>query len=407
MKILMINHFPLAGSGSGTYTKNLAVSLADRGHKVTIIFPENTEDFETVPGVRIRPVYFTPEDGSSAPMGALPFNFPCFTTHPRSTYSFGDMSQDELKAYVESFQTAIRQEISTFRPDVIHGQHVWILSSLAADTDIPLILTAHGTDLMGFDRWPELRHFALKAIEGCEKVIAISKDNMDLVTERFPDSEDKVIKMRNGYDPHVFHPEDLNRAEVLSKYGLAESDYEGRKIIIYAGKLTHAKGVDVLLKAAKIYEAELPDTLTLIVGDGEEMEMLTKMAEDLRLKTVRFLGNVDQRSLRRLYNVSDVDMVPSRKEAFGLVALEAMACGIPVIATDQGGLPDFVTDEVGALVAPEDPEALAEAVRKVLKRLEDPFNSFWRKDIHSYARENFAQDRIIHKLETLYQSVVE
>ena len=85
MKILLINHFPLAGSGSGTYTKNLAVSLARLGIQVTVILPENTEDFTPVPGIRLVPVYFTPEDGSEAPEGALPFNFPCFTTHPRST----------------------------------------------------------------------------------------------------------------------------------------------------------------------------------------------------------------------------------------------------------------------------------------------------------------------------------
>ena len=72
MKILMINHFPLAGSGSGTYTKNLAVHLAEMGHEVAVLLPENTEDFEEVSWVRLIPVYFTPEDGSPAPEGALP-----------------------------------------------------------------------------------------------------------------------------------------------------------------------------------------------------------------------------------------------------------------------------------------------------------------------------------------------
>ena len=111
MKVLLINHFPLAGSGSGTYTKNLAVHLAERGHEVAILLPENTEEFDEVPGVRLRPVYFTPEDGSSAPDGALPFNFPCFTTHPRSTMTFGDLSSAEFSNYMEAFNRVLQEEI--------------------------------------------------------------------------------------------------------------------------------------------------------------------------------------------------------------------------------------------------------------------------------------------------------
>ena len=404
MKILLINHFPLAGSGSGTYTKNLAVSLAGRGHDVTIILPENTEDYEEVPGVNLHPVFFAPEDGFSAPHDALPFNFPCFTTHPRSTMTFGDMSDEEMNLYTSAFLNAIDEEIAKGKPDVIHGQHVWILSSLAAEYDIPLVLTAHGTDLMGFDKWPDLRHFAKKAINASKAVITISKDNGDLVRERFPEASQKIILMRNGYDPGVFFPESLTREEVLGSYGLSPEDYTGKKIVIFAGKLTHAKGVDVLLRAEKKYSSEISDVLTLIVGDGEEMDHLKSLSQKLDNHTVRFLGNVDQNSLRRLYNISDVDIVPSRKEAFGLVALEAMACGIPVIATDQGGLPDFVNDSVGALVRPEDPNDLADAIIRTLSRLSDPTSAKnWRAEIHRYAREDFAQDTIIHELEDVYE----
>ncbi len=402
MKILLINHFPLAGSGSGTYTKNLSVSLAQRGHEVSIILPENTEEYEDVPGVRLIPVYFTPEDGSPAPKGALPFNFPCFTTHPRSTLTFGEMTDEQLNAYLEAFRAAISDEIHKNRPDIIHGQHVWMLPSLASGHGIPLVLTAHGTDLIGYDRWPKLRHYAKAAMDSSSAVISISKDNFSLLEERFPGSASKTVMMRNGYDPQVFFPADLKIGEVLQKYSLPQEDYINKKIIIYAGKLTYAKGVDVLLRAVKLYEDEAPDTLTLIVGDGEEMQSLQDLAADLELKSVRFLGNVDQASLCSLYNVSHIDMVPSRKEAFGLVALEAMACGIPVIASDQGGLPDFVNDSVGYLVKPEDPEAIKDAVISILKRIKDDDSGIWRYDISSYAREHYAQDKIIHELEELY-----
>ena len=405
MNILLINHFPLAGSGSGTYTKNLAVCLAERGHRVRIILPENTEDFDRIPGVELIPVYFSPEDGSTAPAGALPFNFPCFTTHPRSTFSFGDMRPEEIEAYIGSFKRALQGEITRDRPDVIHGQHIWILSSLASDEDIPLLITAHGTDLMGYDRWPDLRHFADHAVAASSAVITISRDNSALVEERFPDAKDKIIFMRNGYDPSVFYPEELQRESILGAYGMEPKDLCGRRIVIFAGKLTYAKGVDVLLEAVSTYEKIRSDTLTLIVGDGEEMAALRALAADLSLKTVHFLGNVDQDSLRKLYDVSDLAVVPSRKEAFGLVALEAMACGLPVIATDQGGLPDFVNDSVGALVLPEDPADLAAAVSRILDRLEGSEAGEWKSEIHYYARESYAQDRIIHELEELSEII--
>lgn len=406
MKILLINHFPLAGSGSGTYTKNLAISLANQGHEVTIILPENTVDYEDVPGVRLKPVFFTPEDGSEAPTGALPFNFPCFTTHPRSTYDFGSRTKEETELYLDAFNKVLDEEILKNRPDVIHGQHIWMLSSLAAGKGIPLVLTAHGTDLMGYDRWPEFRIYAKRAMDAASAVISISKDNLELVKERFPEAENKIIMMRNGYDPGVFHPSSVSADEVLEKYGLKKDDYEGKRIVIFAGKLTHAKGVDVLLRAAKLYESQAADTITLIVGDGEEMSSLRSLAAELELKSVRFLGNVDQKALCDLYNVSDVDMVPSRKEAFGLVALEAMACGIPVIASREGGLPDFVKDEVGCLVEPEDHIALSEAVLKMLDREKETDFTEWRKRIHDYARENYAQDKIIHELVGLYESII-
>lgn len=104
MKILMINHFPLAGSGSGTYTRNLAVHLAELGHEVCVVLPENTADYEEVKGIRLHPVFFTadgngedsdvPEDKLGTSMEyALPFNFPCFTSHPRSIMNFGMLSE--------------------------------------------------------------------------------------------------------------------------------------------------------------------------------------------------------------------------------------------------------------------------------------------------------------------------
>ena len=417
MKILMINHFPLAGSGSGTYTRNLAVHLAALGHEVCIILPENTEDYEEVEGIRLHPVFFSPvknEDSYDFPeekLGnsmeyALPFNFPCFTSHPRSITTFADLSETQLDMYTKAFTKAIDDEIRNNAPDIIHGQHVWILPSLSVGKGIPLVLTAHGTDLMGYDKWPELRPYANKAMDACYAVISISKDNCVLIEERFPESKDKIVMMRNGYDPTIFYPEDISRKEVLEKHGIREEEYKDKKIVSFAGKLAHFKGVDVLLNAIKLYEDREPSSVTLIVGDGDERDILHKQAKDLELKTVRFLGNVKQEELRHIYNIADVNLVPSRREPFGLVAIEAMGCGTPVIASNQGGLPDFVNESVGGLVKPEDPIDLAETILKVLKRTDEDNVSEWRKEIYAYARNHYAQDTIIKELDNLYHEAV-
>lgn len=402
MRILMINHFPLEGSGSGTYTKNLATQLVKLGHEVCVILPENTIDIPLYEGVRLHPVYFTnPDDPYATDESALPFNFPCFTTHPLSVVAFADLLEAETEAYLRAFKEAIDEEVRTFAPDIIHGQHVWALPSLAVDSGVPLVLTAHGTDLMGYDKWPEMRHYAKIAMDACVKVICISADNEKLVREAFPQHADKIVRMRNGYNPDIFYPQALDRAEVLGRHGI---DYLGQDVILFAGKMTRFKGIDILMDAAATYEEQCPNVITVLAGNGEERANLEEQARTLGLSRVHFIGNVPQDELARLYCIADIDLVPSRREPFGLVAVEAMACGTPVVASNQGGLPDFVNDSVGALVKPEDPADLARGIVDTLGRA--LANPSWREDIATYASSHYSQAVIIRELDELYRSVV-
>ena len=142
--------------------------------------PENTKNYNLVEGVKLHPVYFT---GKEKIEEALPFNFPCFTTHPRSTTNFYDLNDTELKMYEEAFRKAIKQEIEEFKPDIIHGQHIWILSSIASEFNIPLVVTAHGTDIMGYQKEEKFRSYADRVVEKCKKIITISKDNDKLVLD--------------------------------------------------------------------------------------------------------------------------------------------------------------------------------------------------------------------------------
>ena len=205
----------------------------------------------------------------------------------------------------------------------------------------------------------------------------------------------------NGYDTQLFKVKDVSRKEVLEKFGINEiSDY----VVFFAGKLARFKGVDILLKAAKIYEGQLKEkVMTLIAGNGTLYEELKNFKDFLALKNIFFLGHVSQDQLVGLYNIADVSTVPSRSEPFGLVAIEAMACGTPVVGTNQGGLPDFINEDIGALVDVEDDIALAEAIIHELVR---PDKKERRNQAHEYAVNHFSWENTIKELEKIYKDTL-
>lgn len=392
MRVLLMNHFPLQGSGSGVYTVNIARALVRKGHEVCIIMPENEVLAELdVDGIRLHPVYF---DSCSA--DALDFDFPCFTTHPRSVMTFYELDNAQVAAYEGVFRAAIEDEIAAFDPDVIHCGHIWLQASYAADYGIPLIITAHGTDLIGFQKSERFREQARKAFDTADAIITISKDSTALVNKLFGEPE-KVHLVRNGYDPTVFYPDESSVAEVLTRFDI-DGDYDD--IVSFAGKFAHFKGIDILLNAAALYERD--GVATIIAGDGELFGEMTALAKELGLRHVHFVHNQPHDVLRHLYSCATVSLLTSRNEPFGLVAIEALACGAPVIASDEGGPLDIITPEVRLLFQSENPEDLAREVQLVL----DGDIDFDREEVARYALENYSQDVSIGELIALYEAAI-
>lgn len=392
MRVLLMNHFPLQGSGSGVYTVNIARALVRKGHEVCIIMPENEVLAELdVDGIRLHPVYF---DSCSA--DALDFDFPCFTTHPRSVMTFYELDNAQVAAYEGVFRAAIEDEIAAFDPDVIHCGHIWLQASYAADYGIPLIITAHDTDLIGFQKSERFREQARKAFDTADAIITISKDSTALVNKLFGEPE-KVHLVRNGYDPTVFYPDESSVAEVLTRFDI-DGDYDD--IVSFAGKFAHFKGIDILLNATALYERD--GVATIIAGDGELFGEMTALAKELGLRHVHFVHNQPHDVLRHLYSCATVSLLTSRNEPFGLVAIEALACGAPVIASDEGGPLDIITPEVGLLFQSENPEDLAREVQLVL----DGDIDFDREEVARYALENYSQDVSIGELIALYEAAI-
>jgi len=393
MRVLIVNHFPLEGSGSGIYTKNLARELAELGNEVKVIFPEHEdmkfEEFET------RVIKFNNGGNSGYD---LPYNFPCFTSHPRSVKTYYELNDQEMKDYIDTFVKVTKEEVELFKPDIIHAQHLWIAPYAASLTGVPYVVTAHGTDLKGFIKDERYHSYALEGAKKAKKIITISKQVDAEAKELYNLEDGKTEIVMNGYDENLFMPKDLSRSDILRKFNI---DNVPEYIVSFAGKLTHFKGIDILLKAARIYENQLDNkVMTLIAGNGELYDELTALKKELGLDGTYFLGHVNQKQLVEIYNIADVSTVPSRTEPFGLVAIEALACGTPVVGTNQGGLPDFIIDDVGTLVDVEDDLALADAIVNEIQRKDKEARA---KVAHKYALENFAWKLSIKRVDEIYK----
>ena len=384
MNILQVTGFPNNGAGSGTLITTQAEGFVKQGHNICTILSENRTDFPRVPGVKYHLVPFTAENGTPEKIeGQLDFNFPMFTTHTRSTSTFWNLNLDQIKAIEEKYRQAIDEEIKSFKPDVIHGQHNWIHNAIATESGIPTVVTIHGTDLMGYkrsldtlkelraklkegnlsneelqelktqaDKYFHLVEMAKKSAKNSQRVIVISEDQRKQFCELFPDDADKVVLVKNGYNPGVFHVmEDVDKDTLFdsltsdrSEDGKLPKDYDN--MALFVGKFADFKGIDVLLDATKkneeACEKEGKKLLTVVVGTGALEPELKAQAEELGLKNLHFVGLQGHTVIRQLQNLADISVVPSRKEPFGLVVIEGTACGHPVVATNSGGIPDIM-----------------------------------------------------------------
>jgi glycosyltransferase involved in cell wall biosynthesis len=396
LKILIANHFPLEGSGSGIYSQNVARELVRQGHEALVITPSH-EQQEGYP-FPVRSILFSPQDGKTNGAERLPFNFPCFTTHPLSTTKYADLVEAQRDEYVEAFEFAIMEEVKAWEPTLIHAQHLWTTAYVASKLDLPYVVTAHGTDLMGFRWYEEWRAMALEGAANAKAIIAVSGEVARDTIELYQVSNERVQVIYNGFNNEIFRVMPVERDAVLKDYGLRPGiEY----MIAFTGKLAEFKGIDVLLQAAAIYEDVLGDVSTLIVGDGGLLNNLRALARELNLQGVHFLGHQDQDKVARIMNAADLAVVPSRVEPFGLVAIEALACGTPVVATNQGGLPEFVNERVGALVDVDDAEGLA---RVVIREIESGTKSTKGSVAAEYARNGFSWSTQVGKMIELYET---
>ncbi len=289
--------------------------------------------------------------------------------HPTDLDEFvnwvGQMNADMLEAGVELGEA--------FDFDLVHG-HDWLVAGacdqLARRFEAPLVTTIHATEygrhqgwvvdhpqayIHGVERWITNRS---------QRVIACSAYMREQIADIFAVAPGRIAVIPNGIDPaDLPRPGAAELARLRAGFAAPEE-----RLVLLIGRLVYEKGFQLALEAMPRLIAAVPGTRFLVAGSGTHEEELRKQAKELGLmEHGTFLGWIGDDVLRSLYGIADLTVVPSIYEPFGLVALEAMASGCPVIVADTGGLREVVPHELAGLrFRPRDPAALAEVAIRVL-----------------------------------------
>lgn len=264
---------------------------------------------------------------------------------------------------------ALNKLIKSEKIDLIHS-HVWNPASSryaflsAIRTNKPIITTEH--DPFKLSKIKDIfKKFTLKKIT---KIITVSENNKKILQNLYPNQRHKILTILNGIDTTWwqsqllrFTPEDLKKIKTETFEAK-----ENTLILIAISELHERKGLKYLIKAMPSITEKYPNVKLVIIGEGPEKENLKNLIEKLKLENnVILLGK--KKEIPKLLKSSDIFILPSLREAFGLVNLEAMMAGLPIIATRVGGIPEVVKHkETGLLIKPADERALSQAINQMI-----------------------------------------
>jgi len=370
--MLSVHACPLAklggrdSGGMNVYVRELARELGARGIEVDVFTRWREKDDPRIQalGPNARVVHI-----ASGPMGYWP---------KMSVYEGLDEFTEKLVAHVA-------QEGRAY--DIVHA-HYWLSAkvarALAPRWNVPVIQMFHTLGLVkreimdeDVDGESDVRvEIEREAVRTSDAIVAASEIELSELRRLYRADPGRVAVIPCGVDPVVFHP--VRQADAREALGRDQCE----RLILFVGRIEQIKGIDVLLRALALMFRRLPelqsDVCLLVVGgaldpgdDAPETEKileLRRLVHEHRMEAnVAFVGSRGQEELALYYAAADLCAVPSLTESFGLVALEAMACGTPVVGTRVGGLQTVIEHgESGLLVPAGDYQALADAMAQVL-----------------------------------------
>jgi len=333
--------------GLARHVEGLSKALASMGHEVHVV----TLDFPSAP--------YEVEEGSLY-IHRVAVDVPAPTFHSW-VLLFNHFFEKRLGQLARKFGV----------PDVVHV-HDWLTVSggVAAKHLLraPLVMTFHSTEASRSSNSPSPESAMVRGLEWwgsfeSARIIAVSGWMRSEVVSMFKVPDEKVKQIPNAVDPQKFEAP-VDTQAVRSKWKVKE----GERLITAVGRLTSQKGFDDLIRAYPLIRRAIPASKLLIVGDGYMRGELEALAEREGVReSVTFAGFVSETDLVGALRSSDVVAVPSRFEPFGIIALEAMSAGAPLVVSRVGGLAEIVEDHVdGIEVEPNSPVSLADATIRVL-----------------------------------------
>jgi glycosyltransferase involved in cell wall biosynthesis len=358
MKIaILVNLFPpkwLAGTEIVTY--NLAENLAKKGHEIHVItlHDEGLPNFDCVKGFFVHRIQV-----------------------PRVRV-----------IGVLSFWLKIFLKVRIIQPEIVHTQDLsmGIPAYLSRKIlKIPYIIWGRGNDVYypsNFER------ITMKPIlKNALAILALTEDMREKLQCIY---DTQIYVIPNGIDLEGYKgiPIDPEKKQIIKK-------------ILFVGRLNPVKGVQYLIQAMKIVHDKMPDTRLILVGEGIERERLEVLSIQLGIQQyVQFIGEVPHEKVQTIMQRADIFVLPSLSEGFPNVLLEAMACGLPVIASRVGGIPDIITNEInGYLVEIKDVDDMA---NKILLLLSDDGLRKKISDNNQHLVKKYAWDNVIFELEKIY-----
>jgi N-acetyl-alpha-D-glucosaminyl L-malate synthase BshA len=363
--------------GSGVVATELAKALAARGHRVHLI--------------------------SADPPFRLGEFHPDLWFHQVQTPSYPLFREPQ---YVLSLANKIVQVARAFQLDIIHA-HYAIPHATAAllskqvleasgHTPVPRVVTTlHGTDITVVGNDPSYSEIVAFSIERCDGATAVS-ESLRAATRRELNVRRDVAVIPNFLDCAAFRR--IDAPELRNRYSRGETS----KVVIHVSNFRPVKRIDAVVAIFARICRQVPSRL-LLVGDGPELGTVYRVGRELGV--VEFIDAVGaQEAIIPLLSAADVFLLPSEQESFGLAALEAMACEVPVVASNVGGLPEVIEHGVTGFLHPlADLDAMASSAVSLLTDRE------LSRRIVAAARESvcerFCSDRVVPLYEEYYEHV--
>ncbi|MDP2945009.1 MAG: glycosyltransferase [Atribacterota bacterium] len=308
----------------------------------------------------------------------------------------------------------VKKVITEFNPDIVHIHHPFLLSSAAImygkKLGIPKILTLHTQyEQYAYYAFPIPERVTQKAIK---MIISNLAYKIDCITTPSASMKELIegygIKNRIEVIPNAIHlisfreDNELKKTEIKKKYKLKNDD----KIILFVGRVASEKSIDKIIKAlAIIKKRRIGKEKLLIVGNGPDMDELKQLARTLKVEEdVLFAGAVSYEEIKHYYKIAYVFTIASTTETFGIVTIEALASGVPVLAVKAPGAVDILTDGLDGLLVDNDTEKFADALEKIIREPE------LREKLSQGAlktSEKYSIDTISERMLNLYREVIE